>query len=132
MLERLLINFLMPKNGFFLELFLSKVKLLVGLAKSLILYCSQTLSHKLVTHRLGRSPCHFSYKILFYKIMIAFYKHLISASTEMLVISKATASGDRKKNKPQQTKQIQKILLSQNQRQPLLIHKIIKYFQKLT
>lgn len=34
--------------------------------------------------------------------MIAFYKHLISTSTEMLVISKAAASRDRKKPKPQQ------------------------------
>lgn len=64
--------------------------------------------------------------------MIALYKHLISASAEMLVISKAAASGDRKKPKPQQTKQIQKNLPNQNQRQPLPLHKIIKYFQKLT
>lgn len=63
--------------------------------------------------------------------MVAFYKHLISTGTEMLVLSKATVSRDRKKPKPQQTKLIQKNLPNKNQRQPLPIPKIIKILPKI-
>lgn len=45
--------------------------------------------------------------------MIAFYKHLISTSTEILALPKATASRDRKKPKPQQSKLIQTNLPNQ-------------------